>query len=86
MPGCWSQAGNQPKTALPLLRKGAKATPKAPVIQYHVAAAQLRTGDKAGARTTLEAPQKSGVNFQEKQAAESLFRESGAAVGASSGK
>ncbi len=43
-------AGNQPKTALPILVKAAKAAPKEPSIQYHLAVAQARTGDKAGAR------------------------------------
>ncbi|MEO9079449.1 MAG: XrtA/PEP-CTERM system TPR-repeat protein PrsT [Rhodanobacter sp.] len=74
-------AGNQAKTALPILMKAAEAAPKVPSIHYHLAVAQARTGDKAAARTTLEALQKSGVDFQEKQAAESLFRELGNAAG-----
>jgi putative PEP-CTERM system TPR-repeat lipoprotein len=72
-------AGNQPKTALPILVQAAKAAPKVPSIQYHLAVAQARTGDKAGARSTLEALQKSGANFQEKQAAEKLGQELGGA-------
>jgi putative PEP-CTERM system TPR-repeat lipoprotein len=70
-------ADNQPKAALPILVKAAKAAPKGPMIQYHLAVAQARTGDKAGARTTLEALQKSGVDFPDKQAAEKLYREQG---------
>jgi hypothetical protein len=56
-----------------------------PSIQYHLAVAQARTGDKAGARTTLEALQKSGAEFQEKKAAADLYREV-ASAGASAGK
>ena len=70
-------ADNQPKAALLILVKAAKAAPKGPMIQYHLAVAQARTGDKAGARTTLEALQKSGVDFPDKQAAEKLYREQG---------
>jgi cellulose synthase operon protein C len=78
-------AGNQAKTALPILVQAAKAAPKVPSIQYHLAVAQARTGDKAGARTTLEALQKSGAAFQEKQAAEKLYHEvDGAAAGGTS--
>ena len=72
---------NQPKRALPILVKAAKAAPKVPAIQYHLAVAQARTGDKAGARTTLEALQKSGADFQDKQAAEKLYLELGGAAG-----
>ncbi|HEY9511814.1 MAG TPA: XrtA/PEP-CTERM system TPR-repeat protein PrsT, partial [Rhodanobacter sp.] len=68
-------AHNQPKTALPILLQAAKAAPKAPAIQYHLAVAQARTGDHAGARSTLAALQKSGADFQGKPAAEKLYRE-----------
>ncbi len=74
-------ANNQPKTALPILEQAAKAAPKLPAIQYHLAVAQARTGDKTGARTTLEALQKSGTDFQDKQAAEKLYKELGGAGG-----
>ena len=37
--------------------------------------AQARTGNKSGARTTLEALRKPGVDFQEKKAAEKLYHE-----------
>ncbi|HUW54499.1 MAG TPA: XrtA/PEP-CTERM system TPR-repeat protein PrsT [Rhodanobacter sp.] len=74
-------ADNRAKTALPILIHAAKGAPKVPVIQYHLAVAQARTGDSVGARTTLEALQKSGVNFQDKQAAEKLYRELGGAAG-----
>ncbi len=68
-------ADNQAKTALPILVKAAKAAPKVPAIQYHLAVAQARTGDKAGARNTLEVLQKSGIDFQDRQAAEKLGQE-----------
>jgi cellulose synthase operon protein C len=68
-------AHNQPKTALPILLQAAKAAPKASAIQYHLAVAQARTGDHAGARSTLAALQKSGADFQGKPAAEKLYRE-----------
>jgi putative PEP-CTERM system TPR-repeat lipoprotein len=68
-------AHNQPKTALPILLQAAKAAPKTPAIQYHLAVAQARTGDHAGARSTLAALQKSGADFQDKPAAEKLYRE-----------
>lgn len=79
-------ADNQPKTALPLLVNAAKAAPNVPAIQYHLAVAQARTGDRAGARTTLEALQKSGADFQDKQAAEKLYRELSGAGGGGPGK
>jgi predicted Zn-dependent protease len=66
---------NQPKSALPILVKAVKAAPKVPAIQYHLAVAQARTGDRAGARTTLQALQKSGADFQDKPAADKLYRE-----------
>ncbi|CAM5449159.1 XrtA/PEP-CTERM system TPR-repeat protein PrsT [Rhodanobacter lindaniclasticus] len=68
-------ANNQAGTALPIVTKAAKAAPNVPAIQYHLAVAQARTGDKAAARATLEALQKSGADFQEKGAAEKLYRE-----------
>jgi putative PEP-CTERM system TPR-repeat lipoprotein len=70
-------ARNQARTALPIAEKAAKAAPNVPTIQYHLAVAQARVGDKAGARATLEALQKSGVAFEDKQAAEQLYREVG---------
>ena len=79
-------ADNQPKTALPILMQAAKGAPKVPVIQYHLAVAQARTGDIVGARITLETLQKSGVDFQDKQAAEKLYRELGGAAGGRPGK
>ncbi|KZC37000.1 hypothetical protein RHOFW510R12_27230 [Rhodanobacter sp. FW510-R12] len=68
-------AHNQPKRALPILLQAAKATPKTPAIQYHLAVAQARTGDPAGALGTLTTLQKSGADFQDKPAAEKLYRE-----------
>jgi putative PEP-CTERM system TPR-repeat lipoprotein len=78
-------ADNQPRTALPILAKAAKAAPKTAAIQYHLAVAQARTGDHAGAKSTLEALQKSGADFQDKRAAEKLYQElGGAAAGGNS--
>jgi putative PEP-CTERM system TPR-repeat lipoprotein len=74
-------AGGQPKAALPILEQAAKNAPKVPAIQYHLAVAQARTGDHAGARTTLEALQKSGADFEDKAAAEKLYKELGGASG-----
>lgn len=70
-------AANQPKTALPILAKAARDAPKVPAIQYHLAVAQARTGDNAGAKSTLDALQKSGADFQDKPAAEKLYKELG---------
>lgn len=72
---------DQPKAALPLLQQANKAAPNVPAIQYHLAVAQARTGDKAGARGTLEALRKSGANFQGKQAADKLYQELGGGSG-----
>jgi putative PEP-CTERM system TPR-repeat lipoprotein len=74
-------AGNQPKTALPILEQAAKAAPAMPSIQYHLAVAQARTGNRTAARATLEALHKSGANFEDKAAAEKLYRELGATTG-----
>lgn len=68
-------AHNQPRQALPILLQAAKAAPKAPAIQYHLAVAKARTGDSAGALGTLAALRKSGADFQDKPAAEKLYRE-----------
>jgi len=68
-------AAGQAKTALPILTEAAKAAPKVPAIQYHLAVAQARSGDRAGARSTLEALHKSGVDFPAKAAADKLYQE-----------
>ena len=77
---------DQPKTALPILQQAAKAAPKAATIQYHLAVAQARTGDRAGARSTLESLQKSGADFPDKQAAEKLYHEIAGATGRNAGR
>jgi len=83
----WALVGaGQAKTALPILAQAAKTAPKDPAIQYHLAVAQARTGDKAGARTTLEALQKSGVNFPDKPAADKLYQELQAATRGGAGR
>ena len=74
---------NQASTALPILVKAAAAAPKIASIQYHLAVAQARTGDKAGARATLQALQKFTADFEGKQAAEKLYGELGGAGGGS---
>ena len=78
-------AAGQAKTALPILTQAAKAAPKVPAIQYHLAVAQARSGDRAGARSTLEALQKSGADFPAKADADKLYHELGAA-GSGAGK
>lgn len=75
-------AAGQVKTALPILAQAAKAEPKVPDIQYHLAVAQARSGDRAGARSTLEALRKSGAHFSAKAAADKLYHELGGAAGA----
>ena len=79
-------ANNQPKAALPVLMRAAKAAPQVLVIQYHLAVAQARSGDTSGARTTLKALQKAGADFKDKQEAEKLYRELGGAAGGRPGK
>lgn len=67
----------QASTALPILEKAAKAAPGVPAIQYHLAVAQARTGDRGGARATLQALQKAGATFPDKPAADKLYQELG---------
>jgi putative PEP-CTERM system TPR-repeat lipoprotein len=74
-------AHDQPKAALPILEKAARAAPKTSTIQYHLAVAQARSGDRAAARATLEALQKTGASYPEKPAAEKLYQEVGGAKG-----
>ncbi|HEX5352497.1 MAG TPA: XrtA/PEP-CTERM system TPR-repeat protein PrsT [Rhodanobacteraceae bacterium] len=74
-------AANQPGTALPILAKAAEAAPGDSTIQYHLAVAEVHNGDRAGARATLAALQKSGADFAEKQAAEKLYKELGGSAG-----
>jgi thioredoxin-like negative regulator of GroEL len=70
---------------LPILAKAAKAAPKVPSIQYHLAVAQARTGDKAAALRTLESLRQSVADFDDKQAAEALYRELGGTKAGGSG-
>ncbi|HET7267488.1 MAG TPA: XrtA/PEP-CTERM system TPR-repeat protein PrsT [Oleiagrimonas sp.] len=76
-------AAKQYKAALPILEKAAKAEPDAPTIQYHLAVAQARSGDRAGAHATLAALQHTDVQFPEQQAAKQLYQQlsNGAAHG-----
>ena len=73
-------ASDQAKAALPILVKAAKAAPQVASIQYHLAVAQARTGDKAAARRTLGSLQ-SAADFEDKPAADALYRELGGASG-----
>ena len=70
-------AQNQSTAALPILQKAAKAAPKVPTIQYHLAVAQARTGDKSGALGTLQALLKSNVSFAESPDARKLYEQLG---------
>ncbi|MGH8184140.1 MAG: XrtA/PEP-CTERM system TPR-repeat protein PrsT [Rhodanobacteraceae bacterium] len=74
-------AQNQPKTALPVLEKAAKAAPKEATIQYHLAVAQARSGDKTGARATLDALLKSNASFKESSDAKKLYERLGGSSG-----
>jgi putative PEP-CTERM system TPR-repeat lipoprotein len=76
----------QAKTALPILAQAAKTAPEVPAIQYHLAVAQARSGDRAGARSTLEALQKSGADFPAKAAADKLYHELSGTAGSGAGK
>lgn len=78
-------AQNQPKAALPILEKAAKAAPKAATIQYHLAVAQARTGDKSGALGTLQVLLKSNANFRESADAKKLLEQLGAGSQATGG-
>jgi thioredoxin-like negative regulator of GroEL len=66
---------------LPILAKAAKAAPKVASIQYHLAVAQARVGDKEAALGTLESLRKSAADYADKQAAEELYRKLGGAGG-----
>ena len=48
-------AAGQTERGLQLLRKAVAAAPKAPALRLHLAEALIGTGDKAGARTELDA-------------------------------
>lgn len=61
--------------SLPLLRQAVEKSPESPVMRYHLAMAQLRTGDKAAARENLEAALKSGNTFMGAKEAQSALEE-----------
>jgi tetratricopeptide (TPR) repeat protein len=67
-------AAKQPRTALPILVQAAKAAPKLPTIQYHLAVAQARTGHTADALATLGGLLKSSRSFPDKHAADQLYQ------------
>lgn len=71
---------NQPRDALPILEKAAKAAPKVPTIRYHLAVAQSQSGNHDGARATLDALKKMDVGYPEQLAAEKLYRKLGSAT------
>ena len=79
-------AAGEAKKALPILTEAAKAAPKVPAIQYHLAVAQARSGDRASARSTLEALQKAGADFPAKAEADKLYRELGGSAGSGASK
>ncbi len=74
-------AAKRPKAALPILTEAARASPDVPTIQYHLAVAQARTGNRTGAHATLAALQKSKAHFPERQAAAKLYKELGGTAG-----
>lgn len=49
--------------SLPLLQEAVAQSPDSPVMRYHLAMAQLRTGDRSAARENLEAALSSGNQF-----------------------
>ena len=57
---------------LPLLKEAVAKAPKAPVLQYHLAAGYAKAGDKARARDTLDALLASKVAFPERAEATAL--------------
>lgn len=73
-------AFNQPRDALPILEKAAKAAPKVPTIRYHLAVAQSQSGKHEDARATLDALKKTGASYPEQLAAEKLYRKLGSAT------
>lgn len=73
-------AANQFRDALPILQKAAKAAPKVPTIRYHLAVAQLQSGNHDGARATLDALRKMGTQYPEQLAAEKLYQKLGGAT------
>jgi tetratricopeptide (TPR) repeat protein len=66
----WAQykAGNIQK-AVELLKRAADKAPDIPVIRYHLGLAYQQQGDKAAARTNLEAALKRAPNFPEADSA-----------------
>lgn len=72
----WALTMNgQAKKALPILLSAVKEAPQAGTLQYHLAVAQARSGDTAGAKTTLQALLKSGASFPAKADAQKLYRD-----------
>lgn len=61
--------------SLPLLQEAVEKSPESPVMRYHLAMAQLRTGDKAAARENLEVALKSGNSFMGAKEAQSALEE-----------
>ncbi|MGH8282736.1 MAG: XrtA/PEP-CTERM system TPR-repeat protein PrsT [Gammaproteobacteria bacterium] len=83
----WALTVNgQAKTALPILSQATKEAPTIPAIQYHLAVAQERTGDHAGAKATLQTLLKSGASFPGKDAAKKLYRDLGGTPGSAAGQ
>jgi predicted Zn-dependent protease len=53
----------QAREALPLLEQAVDKAPNAPILRYHLAMAQLKSGDKENARKNLEAAVGAGKPF-----------------------
>jgi Tfp pilus assembly protein PilF len=53
----------QSKEALPLLEQAVDKAPNAPILRYHLAMVQLKSGDKEKARKNLEAAIGTGNSF-----------------------
>lgn len=60
---------------LPLLKKATALVPQSPELQYHLAAALLKSGDKAGARAELEKLLASNKPFAHADEARALLKQ-----------
>lgn len=74
-------SANRLDEAIPLLAKAARAAPDATAIQYHLAVAESRAGNKVAARSTLNALLKLKESFPERAAAEKLMADLGGNTG-----
>jgi tetratricopeptide (TPR) repeat protein len=63
------------RESLSLLQQAVDKSPESPLMRYHLGMAQLRTGDRAGARQNLEAAVTSGRNFHGVKEAQAALAE-----------